>query len=130
MPLSIATLDGADLPPQFSYKPYIPTKRVSVTPTANSVVTQLAAPNQIVHGGEYLSWEIDACFPSEFQALHSQYSTSTGVVYEFVGYWGETLQVLFAKLDPPVVKGRLFKVSGTFQVLEVTTAISAQCEAP
>jgi len=123
---TLATLDGTDLPPQFSYKPYVPRKRNSTTPTANAVVVQASNP-QIVHGDGTLAFTIEACYPSEFQTLYDLYDTSTLTLYTFEGYWGEVLEVYFARLDQPGVRGRLFSVSGMFQVMCVTTPMAAVC---
>jgi hypothetical protein len=124
--MRIAKLNTVDLPPQFSYKPYIPKKRNTITPTASAVVTQHASP-QIVHGDGTISWTIEACYPTEFQALWELYNTDTPEEYSFEGYWGEVLQVYFTSLDEPEVRGSLFKVSGQFQVLGITTGYNAEC---
>jgi len=120
------TLDGLTLPEQFSYEPYIPRKRKSVTATAKAVVTQSSNP-VIVHGDGVIAWSIEAAYPSEFQALHAKYieTTLTGLTFE--GYWGETLVVYFDTFDSPRVRGRLFDLSGQFQVWSQTVIISASC---
>jgi len=121
-----ATLDGTDLPHQFSYEPYIPRKRKSVTATAKAVVTQSSDP-VIVHGDGTIPWSIEAAFPSEFQWLYDLYDETTLTLYTFEGYWGETFEVYFDQLDKPKVRGRLFNVSGQFQVFAVTTPQAASC---
>lgn len=123
----IAELNGSPLPVTFSYAPYVVEKRMSVTPTANAVVTQVASPTQLVHGGDLLEWSIEACYPSEFQALYDLHQTGTATVYTFEGYWGEVLEVLFVKLAKPKIRGRLISASGAFQVLAVTTDQAMTC---
>lgn len=122
-----ATLNGTSLPEQFSYQPYVPPKRVVVTKTAGAVITQVAAPSAIVHGGESLNWSVDAGYPTEFQQFCDWYMTDELVLYTFVGYWGESLGVYFADLSPPKVRGRLFNFSGRFQVVCVITEMEAVC---
>ena len=118
---AVATLDGEDLPPQFSYQPYIPVKRVTKVATANAVVVQTAEPTQIVHGDSTIPWSIEGAYPTEFQTLFTLYNTDSPTLYNFVGYWGETLEVTFDVLDPPAVRGRLFSLSGQFGVVSVVT---------
>ena len=120
---TIATLDGIDLPLHFSYRPYIQRKRNSITPTVNGVVVQAASP-QIVHGDGILAWNMEAAFKDEFQFFLDKYNTVNLVLYPFTGYWGETLQVYFTNFDSPEVRGQLFNLSGSFQVIEVTTDIT------
>lgn len=127
MSYPIATIGGNNLPPQFSYLPYIPKKRNSTTATANAVVIQAAAPAQIVHGEDFLEWEIQAGTPEEFGLLAGLFATSTLTLYTFVGYWGEQLSVYFTRLDPPKVKSRLFNMKGAFQVVDVLDEYDPEC---
>jgi len=122
-----ATLGGTNLPEHFSYRPYIPRKRNSVTPTAGAVIVQAAGPNQIVHGDGVLPWTCEKCYPSEFQQFWDWYNTPGLLLYEFVGYWGETLQVYFTTFDEPTVRSRLFDCSGQFQVICVDVEYNATC---
>jgi len=124
-PIKIATLNGADLPIQFSYRPYVPAKRNTVIATANAVVVQSSAQTQIVHGEGTIPWNIEAATPGEFQTLYDLYNTAALTLYTFVGYWGETLEIYFSELDQPQVSSTLFRVSGQFQVMCETVAISA-----
>jgi hypothetical protein len=112
-----ATFDGANLPIQFSYVPYIPQKRNTVTPTANCVVVQAPKTSQIVHGEGGISWTIEACKPDEFYTLWGWYNTTSPILYSFVGYWGDQYEVYFTQLDEPRIKSRLFSASGFFQVM-------------
>ena len=121
-----AELDTLTLPPQFSYRPYVPRKRNSTTATANAVVVQASTP-QVVHGDGGLSFRIPAMFPGEFQALYDLYDTPGLVLYTFKGYWGEELEVYFSRLDSPDVRGKLFNVAGMFQVQCVTVPMAAEC---
>jgi hypothetical protein len=123
----IATLNGTNLPVQFSYKPYIPKKRNTTTATANGVVIQYANP-QIVHGEGTLPFTIPGCTPPEYQTLWTLYNTSTPTGYTFVGYWGETLTVYFSTLDEPTVRSRFFDVSGMLQVLSIDVDYNPECE--
>ena len=112
-----ASLGGTALPVQFSYEPYVPAKRNTVTATANCVVIQAPRTSQIVHGEGGVSWSIQAATGPEFQALLAQYTTDALIPYLFVGYYGEEYTVLFTQFDQPTVKARLFELSGFFQVV-------------
>ena len=123
-----AKLGDYKLPPQFSYEPYVPRKRMSTTATANAVVVQVAKPTQIVHGDSGIAWTCEACFADEANAIRRLYVTADPVVYLFTGYWGEVFEVLFARLDPWKVKGRVFNLAGMFQVVNVLTDVNAACD--
>jgi len=123
-----ASLAGVDLPVQFSYTPYVPRKRTNTRATANAVVHQYAKPAQIVHGDSGLPWTCPKCTPVEWQQFYTWYAVDVSTLYAFVGYWGETLSVRFIELDEPSVRGRMFDVSGMFQVVCVTVAMNAVCE--
>ena len=127
MAIRIATYDGDDLPLGFRYKPYVPKKRISSTATANAVITQGAAPDVIVHGADVFTWSIKGAFPTEYQYFLGKYDTTNIALVNFVGYWGETLEIFFARLDPPTVKGGLFDFQGAFQVVTVVSGFSATC---
>jgi len=122
----VATLNGSNLPDQFRYKPFIQRKRQSTNPTANAVVIQYSNP-QIVHGDGSLVWSCESCYPTEFQSFWNLYSTTTPALYVFTGYWGETYEVYFNVFDAPSVRGRLFDLSGQFQVISVTADYTATC---
>jgi len=116
-----------NLPPQFSYRPYVPRKRYSVQATANAVIFQYAKPTWIVHGDGGLAWTCEACYPTEWNQFLSWYNDTTPTLYRFTGYWGDVFDVRFVSLDQPSVRGRLFDVSGMFQVVCVVSAGSAAC---
>jgi hypothetical protein len=126
MAIVIATLDGNNLPTQFSYQPYSPRKRVSVTGTAGAVITQAATP-VIVHGDSTVSWQCPTCFPFEYMTFRNLFEVADLTLYTFTGYWGEVYEVRFSAFDPPSVRGRLFDLSGQFVVVCVTTEINAAC---
>lgn len=129
MAIATATLGELTLPVQFSYTPYVPQKRNTVTPTAGAVVVQApGGSGQIVHGEGDLPWRIEAMYPAEFSALYALYNTPTLTLYEFHGYWGEVYEVYFTVLDKPKVRGRLFEVSGQFQVMTVLSDLAPTCE--
>lgn len=126
----IATLGGVDLPAHFSYTPYIPRKRMSSTATAGAVITQIADP-VIVHGDGTIAWEIAEGFASEFATMWALYDTNaSNQIQTFTGYWGEELGVIFKVFDQPSVSGRLFQMSGQFQVISVTTPTTPTCGPP
>ena len=101
---------------QFSYPPPGKIRRVSLQQTAGGVVRQTA--DQMFDEDILISWECRTCEPSEwvyFQGLQ----TDEDPTYRFVGYWGDEYDVKLHTLDPARVKGRLFDVSGSFQVISV-----------
>lgn len=126
--IPIATLGEYSLPVMFSYQPYVPTKRKTTTRTANAVVIQYNNP-QIVHGEGTIPWTMEGVYPHEFKELFDLYNTDTPALYNFIGYWGEELVVIFEALDQPKVRGRLFSLSGMFQVIAVVTEYSPTCVA-
>jgi len=126
MAVPIATLNGTNLPPQFSYKPHIIEKRNSVHRTAGAVITQ-SAPDQMILGDGVIAWQIEAAYPEEYDTLWDLYNTTSLTLYIFVGYWGESFDVYFSKFDPPDVKARLFSLSGEFQVISQLVDYSPAC---
>jgi len=124
--IPIAKLAGNDLPEGFSYRPYVPPKRTSINRTARAVITQSSNP-VVIEGDGTLPWNLPQAYPNEFQMLYDLYDTNGPVIYTFEGYWGEVLEVRFSVLDQPRVRGRLFNLSGTFQVVCTVTKPNAQC---
>ena len=109
-------LNNVALPRHFRYEPYIPKKRISITPTISGVVTQREASTPIVHGEEFISWSCDACNKNEFMLFYELYVNNHGII-EFAGYWGEVFLVRFISMDNPKVKNRRYDLSGQFQVV-------------
>lgn len=127
MSIVTASLGGTNLPVVFRYKPYVPTKRNSVHKTHNAVVVQ-HAPFQIIHGEDFIDWNCEALTPEEYKTIFAdKYDTTTPTEYQFLGYWGEDLQVLFTVLEAPQPRGGLFSTSGKFQVVSVTSAGTYGC---
>jgi len=124
--MGFAVLNGSNLPPQFSYRPYAAGKRQTVTQTANAVVVQTSNP-QYIAGDDFIDWNIDAGYPSEWQTLSDLYYTSTPSLYSFTGYWGDAYTVLFWQLNQPTVKGRTFDMSGQFRIMSIISLTSATC---
>ena len=122
-----AVFNGSNLPPQFSYKPYTPSLRQTITQTANGVVVQSADP-QYVAGDDVIEWSIESAYPNEYQTLYELYTTQSSTLYSFVGYWGDYYTVLFWQLDAPTVRGRLFDVSGQFRVMTILSLTAADCD--
>lgn len=116
----LVSFSGTEMPRQFSYRPYIPPKRRTVTRTNGAVVTQSSSP-EIVHGDGTISWTIEGGGPDDFKTLFDFYNQGPLTLHQFLGYWGEDYQVYFTALDEPPVKGRVFTISGMFQVVTVAT---------
>jgi len=126
MAFTYATLDGDNLPPQFSYQPYTASKRQTMTQTANSVVVQTSDP-QYIAGDDVITWTIEAAYPTEWQTLAELYFTTTPSLYSFTGYWGDHYTVLFWQLDQPSVRGRVFDISGSFRIMTIISLTTATC---
>ena len=107
-------------PPQLSYNPYVPGKRMTVTPTANAVFIQSSNP-QYVAGDDVLQFTLEAAFPSEYQSFSDRFFTTSPVLYRFVGYWNDDYSVYFTSLSPPTVRGRSFDFQGTFRIMKVNS---------
>ena len=112
-----AKLGSTFLPVQFSYEPYVPPKRNTITATANCVVVQAPRTHQIVHGEGGITWTVQGGTGEEFKALFDLYNTASMTPYLFIGYYGEKYTVLFSQFDQPSVRSRLFELSGFFQVI-------------
>jgi hypothetical protein len=123
---ALASLDGQNLPVVFRYKPYVPEKRNTIHKTHGAVVVQ-TAPAQLIHGADFIDWRCEALTPPEYKALADLYDTAVPTEYQFLGYWGEDLQVLFTVLDSPSVSSRWFSVTGKFQVVSVTNPGTFLC---
>ena len=113
-----AKLGSQLLPTHFRYAPYVPRKRISTIATADAVVIQSANP-VIIHGEDIIEWSCASCTPEEFETFYNLYEESALTARVFLGYWGESLDVYFTVLDKPRVAGRLFSLSGQFQVIDV-----------
>lgn len=124
--MAYATFNGANLPPQFSYSPYAATKRQTITPTANGAIVQTSNP-QYIAGDNLIEWSIEGAYPTEWQTLANLFFTTTPVLYNFTGYWGDSFTVLFWELAPPTVQGRTFDVSGSFRIMSIISLTSATC---
>lgn len=123
----IATLGGTELPLNFSYRVYVPRKRNSVTVTANAVVTQASAPTQIVHGDTTIAWTIEGAFPTEFTLMRDFYNTALLDLIVFNGYWEDSYEVFFRTFDQPQPRGRIFNLSGMFQIIDVLSPPVPEC---
>ena len=126
MAFTYATLNGSNLPPQFSYQPYTANKRHSLTQTANSVVVQTSTP-QYIAGDDVIQWTIEGAYPTEWQSLSNLFFTDAPVLYPFTGYWNDSYTILFWQLDQPTVSGRLFDISGQFRIMTIISLTSATC---
>lgn len=117
----IAQLENDDLPVQFSYKPYTPIRRTALHQGVNSVIRQVG---DIVPSDVIIAWECRACCADEYEFFLDLMNDDDDPTFTFEGYWGEILEVKFHTLDPPSVRGALFDISGSFQVVSITTLIS------
>jgi hypothetical protein len=119
MSLTLATLNGNSLPPQFSYKPATPSKRQRLVQTVNSVVKQIG--EIIVPQDTLLSWTCDAACLEEWKTIFDLFNDNSDSTLTFVGYWGDSYVVKFHELDAPTVRAGWFSFSGSFQIITVTS---------
>lgn len=116
--------DGADLPIQFSYELPVPQRRITLHPTEGDVSMQVTSA--FVAQDSFINWECLNSDFSEYKTFLEKYYGTNGVnvannSFTFVGYWGDSYTVRFHSLDQPSVTGQRFDVSGSFQILTVTT---------
>lgn len=114
-----ATLEGADLPEQFRYNPPAPIRRQTNQKTAGGVV--IHAATSIVAGDSIISWRVEGATEAEWHALRAYYENASHPDLTFVGYWGDQFEVKTLGLDPPEVNSTVFNISGSFQVVSVTS---------
>lgn len=118
--IAIATLDGLDLPVQFSYNIPVPEKRVGLVQTSNAVVRQVA-PN-LVQSDALIEWTCPMlCMAEWVSAFFDKYNQASDPTFRFVGYWGDEYDVKWHSLDKPQPKGMVFNAAGSWQVITVIT---------
>lgn len=121
--MSVATLDGVDLPCHFKYTPLTPKRRVYTKPTAGGVVFQRSA-TPVIGQGEipFVMTAPSILIAEEFCKHHL--STLGAIV--FTGYYGDSYEVEI--LDMSVkVEGGIFYIEGSFQVLCTLTPFCPSC---
>jgi hypothetical protein len=122
MPISgedgVCTLDGQFLPRQFRYKPVSPQKRVNLLQTSGGTVIRYSP--YIVAEDSLMPWTIEAGCVEDWILMFDLFNQPGHPDMEFLGYWGDDFFVKFHTLDQPDVEGRLFNISGSFQVVSVT----------
>jgi len=120
-----AYLNNFQLPTQFSYKPVAPRKAYSQTVTGGGVVTQMST-NVPILWDKPIKWSIKGAYPYEWKFFYDLYVGSNDAI-EFVGYWGDSFQVIMSSLDDAEVKGRLFNMSGEFIICCLSTSYNFAC---
>ena len=113
-----ASLDGTSLPVQFDYPAASPVKRSNTKRTVNAVVVQTAS--EIVDGDTLIAWTCPSCCFAEWKFFLDKFNQNSNPNMPFTGYHGDVMTVKFHNLDPAEKNGRLYNVSGSFQVMSVT----------
>ena len=115
------------LPKQFSYKPASPKKRFQNIQTAGGTVLH-AAP-AIRDGDMLIPWSIKGGSKADYVQMLGYYTsydvTDLPEERSFNGYWGDSYEVRFLEIDPPLVYGGgLYDISGSFHVTTVNTYVT------
>lgn len=105
------------LPEQFSYKPPVPRKRHRVVQTVGAVKVHTAPT--IVAGDALIAWRVQAATRSEWIAIRALYDDVLSPDLTFTGYWNEQFEVKALVMDDPTVRGALWGLSGSFQIISV-----------
>lgn len=125
----IATLNGINLPEQFSYTPLTIPKRASRIATFGAVVHQFAAPHHQIIGSQDIPWKCEFCTTCEVKVFSDLFDLDNpNFIYIFTGYWGEQYEVLFLEFEKTMSGGRLFSLSGSFTPIRIIDPIDmSQC---
>lgn len=114
----LATLNGSNLPAQFSYKPATPKRRISVVETSGNIVIRESPFN--VPSDSIIAFVIEGACEADYLALLTLYKVTPAVDYNFTGYWGDVMSVRIFALDPPEVHSKIFKIAGSLRITSVT----------
>lgn len=117
-----ATLNGTNLPIQFSYKPSVSQRRQNILQTYNYVVLQYSP--YFVDSDGMISWEVQNGCASEYSTFYNWFHTASNPTYTFNGYWNDSYLVKFYSLDEPEVKSRMFTFSGSFMVVSIISYVT------
>ncbi len=115
----LATLNGQNLPRNFSYRLAVPTKRFNIVDTYNYQIIQYS--KYFLTSQSEISWSFDGC-PLDYKQIYTLYMLHLPEL-TFTGYWGDSFKVVFIELDQPEVSARIFKISGKFKITKVITEL-------
>ena len=77
-----------------------------------------------VPGDIIIPWNCVGC-KTDYNTLFALYNVFPASTYTFVGYWGDVCTVQFLEFDQPVIRARLYDMSGSFRVISVTSYSNA-----
>lgn len=117
-----ATLNGNNLPIQFSYKPAVSQRRQNILQTYNYVILQYSP--YFVDSDGMIDWEVQSACASEYSQFYNWFHVNNNPTYTFNGYWGDSYEVKFYSLDEPEIRSRLFSFSGSFLVVRVISYVT------
>jgi len=115
------TINGVEMPVQFSYSPYLPSIKYSTQRTANAVVYQESC-NPIVHGEDTFEFNcLGLCAEEKclFDDIYYRRGFFTIVPLTFVGYNGEEYKVRLVSMSISGTTASTFSISGQFLVTSV-----------
>ena len=115
-----AVLGTLNLPLQFSYKPLTVPKRSTKVRTFGGVrIHSPPSADSQIDGDAVIPFTIEGCTRTQITAITVLFNLSaiSLTTLIFSGYWGDTANVKFTKLDPPTVRGQVWSISGELQVV-------------
>lgn len=124
--IRVCTLNGANLPIQFSYKFGIPEPRMTFTKVAGGVLLQHCT-DATPDAPRTIEFKVEAGVASEWNSIYTIYNNATPQVVIWTGYEEESFDVVISKLQEDQLRGGLIDFSGELTVLAVNNEINAQC---
>lgn len=97
----------------FSYKLYVPKKRIRVKQTSKGTFTEYSVP-RILDGTEGIEWTYEPILGSEAQVIEAAYKLED--TFTFTGAYGDSYLVSFDRFEMNHFRG-YFKSNGFFRVL-------------
>ena len=119
MSVTLTGTSNLTFPVQFCYKLPEIVKRFTVNQTAGDIRIQIAPA--VIPGDSIIEWTCKGCTRAEWDAIKDYYLARYGDDLTFTGYWGDVLSVKFLKLDDVDVKSMIFDLSGSFNIMSITT---------
>lgn len=124
--IRVCTLDGTNLPIQFSYEFGIPEPRMSFTKVAGGVLLQHAV-DATPDAPRAMKFKCVMATPSEWDFIYAIYINTTPQVVTFTGYAEDSFEVVISELKEDKFTSGLIDYSGTLTVLAVNDEIDAMC---
>ncbi len=113
--------DLLPLPVQFSYAPVCPATRHTVHKTGDGAI--VIHGNPPVAGDAVIIWSLPGAERAEWYKFLALYSAANRVTTDltFEGYWGDKFEVRCLRAMDVTARGKVFDLSGEFQIVSVTS---------